>query len=751
MQTGPIWGTIERANEMPDTIGGRSFKNLFTVKFGVQLTGGNSGSAILHELQPGVFQMVGILMARGSSGLFGVIGDRSNFGVCFPASAAQRALGLTFGHDKPRVSAGNDKQAHVGDLVTLDGSGSDPDERGDVTFRWKQIFSPPSLVLSEDPIDLSDKTVMSPTFVPTKAGTLTFELTVTDVDGLSQSDSVKITVLNRPPVANAGSDQTVDSGELVVLDASGSSDPEGGDLSYQWAWVSGPVVELSNDKIARPSFIAPENESTIEYEVKVTDDRGLSDTDSVEITVAPPLTWGEWTGTGNTRGCGPTREIEEERTSNRGGRETRWEDSPEPKTWSAWMDTGDYQGCGPDREAKQSRISHCGDTETQWVPNPEDDPWGPWTDTGDYSGCGPNRQKKQERSTTCGITQTQWVAAPEPDPWGPWTDTNAYQGCGPDRRRKQTRTSKCGRSDSQWVAAPVPEVFGDWTDTTEIRGATPCVQEKKQTRTGDCGTVQTRWVDDPQPETWGEWEDTGEVSGILDARSKKQKRTSNCNNTEYQWVPVMTEWAPWERTGDYQGCGPNREAKEERISNFGDVDVQWVPAPEAEVFGDWTDTDETRGATPCVQEKKQTRTGDCGSVQTRWVDDPQPETWGDWTDTGNTEGSGVGREKEQQRTSNCGNTETRWWTIPKASGGAHGRTPTTTAEVWATVNGSRCGHPTTGTSSTGGSQIPSRRSGATGSKPARRGKTRIPSSPSTSRNARRITATSSTAGSNSSR
>ena len=49
-------------------------------------------------------------------------------------------------------------------LVTLDGSGSDPDNRGDVTFRWKQVFSPPSLVLSEDPVDLSDETDPSPTF-----------------------------------------------------------------------------------------------------------------------------------------------------------------------------------------------------------------------------------------------------------------------------------------------------------------------------------------------------------------------------------------------------------------------------------------------------------------------------------------------------------------------------------------------------------------------------------------------------------
>ena len=292
MQTGPIWGTIERANEMPDTIGGRSFKNLFTVEFDVQLTGGNSGSSILHELQPGVFQMVGILMARGLPGLFGVIGDRSNFGVCFPASAAQRALGLTFGHDKPRVSAGNDKQANVGDLVTLDGSGSDPDNRGDVTFRWKQVFSPPSLVLSEDPIDLSDETDPSPTFTPVKAGDLEFELTVTDVDGLSASDKVTINVVQPPaPVANAGEDRQEDTGVTVTLDGSTSTPMEG--LTYSWV-VEEPThgVTLVDANTAWPHFISPVEDVDVAFTLTVTD--GLGRTATASVTLQFRDTWSDW-------------------------------------------------------------------------------------------------------------------------------------------------------------------------------------------------------------------------------------------------------------------------------------------------------------------------------------------------------------------------------------------------------------------------------------------------------------------------
>ena len=174
--------------EEEEQYAGPYFKKLIYIDLDADSVGGNSGAPLLTEVEPGVYKMVGIFM--GTRG-----GSRRN-GVACPASAVERILNVKFGHQKPVANAGNPQQAHVGDLVMLDGSGSDPDNRGDVTFRWKQVFSPPSLVLSEDPVDLSDETAMEPTFVPTKGGNLEFELTVTDVDGLSNSDTVTIQVNN---------------------------------------------------------------------------------------------------------------------------------------------------------------------------------------------------------------------------------------------------------------------------------------------------------------------------------------------------------------------------------------------------------------------------------------------------------------------------------------------------------------------------------------------------------------------------
>ena len=85
--------------------------------------------------------------------------------------------------------------------------------------------------------------------------------------------------------ANAGPDQTVDAGSQVNLDGSGSLNTNGDIAAYFWEQTSGLAVDLDDDESMSPSFTAPNESTTLNFDLTVYDLDGNESTDSVTITV----------------------------------------------------------------------------------------------------------------------------------------------------------------------------------------------------------------------------------------------------------------------------------------------------------------------------------------------------------------------------------------------------------------------------------------------------------------------------------
>ena len=187
---------------------------------------------------------------------------------------------------QPTANAGPDRVAQPETRITLQGTGTDPD--GDtLSYRWQQMDGPAVQLSGADGSAVS---FAAPSVAPAQSEAIGLRLTVTDPGGLSASDDVLIVVqaLNRPPLADAGADQTMDEGEIVIVNGSGS-DPDGDLLSYRWEQLAGPTVALSGESSAQESFDAPQvpptESAVVGLRLTVTDQGGLSASDSVQITV----------------------------------------------------------------------------------------------------------------------------------------------------------------------------------------------------------------------------------------------------------------------------------------------------------------------------------------------------------------------------------------------------------------------------------------------------------------------------------
>ena len=180
-------------------------------------------------------------------------------------------------NEAPTAVAGEDRSINDEDgddlvEVSFDGSASFDNDGTIVSYAWR-----------------IDETLVSEevSFVSTlSTGVYTVELVVTDNDGSEGSSSFTLSLVdpdNSAPIARAGDDQLVidtnlDELELVVLDASLSSDEDGSIEIYRWTENDEVLGTEANIEI---ELNLGEHIITLEIE----DDDGVSSTDQISVIV----------------------------------------------------------------------------------------------------------------------------------------------------------------------------------------------------------------------------------------------------------------------------------------------------------------------------------------------------------------------------------------------------------------------------------------------------------------------------------
>jgi hypothetical protein len=237
----------------------------------------------------------------------------------------------------PVAVAGQDQIVNEGSTVTLNGTQSTDPNGIILSYSWRQIPTNHFITLSG-----ADTPVWSFTAPRISTDTtLTFELMVTDNNGLTNSSTVNILIkhipyitnqstegttstVNNPPIAgivpkqtssttnqstegtaptstnqilnsnvtnvdepliaNTGPDKIVQKGDSVTLDGSNSTGPI---TSYSWKQINGKSVKLVDANIAKSMFIAPSvnKDSMLKFKLTVDDGKGKTSTAIVNVLV----------------------------------------------------------------------------------------------------------------------------------------------------------------------------------------------------------------------------------------------------------------------------------------------------------------------------------------------------------------------------------------------------------------------------------------------------------------------------------
>jgi hypothetical protein len=186
----------------------------------------------------------------------------------------------------PVAEAGNNQTITLPvDMVTVDASASTAGAGETIiSYLWTKLTGGVAAITTPD--------AASTTLTGLAQGVYTFQVLVTNNNNLTSTDTVTVTVnaaiVNNPPIADAGTNQTITlPTNTVTLTSAASSDPGGSITSRQWSVQSGPAGAVIQSPTAIQTVVSGLIEGAYIFKVVVTDDGGLTSSDTVTITVLP--------------------------------------------------------------------------------------------------------------------------------------------------------------------------------------------------------------------------------------------------------------------------------------------------------------------------------------------------------------------------------------------------------------------------------------------------------------------------------
>lgn len=196
---------------------------------------------------------------------------------------------------QPTVIAPSMAAYETGETIYLDASKSTDADNDTLTAKWSLTAIPAGSTAV-----LSSATDLTTNFAVDIVGTYTVSLMVNDgtADSPAATQSYTVTQANRPPVANAGTDQTVHRGDEVTLNGTSSTDADGDTLTYKWTLNTEPTGSTMATTIynsgsgfdrtlAEPKF-TPTTQGDYVFKLVVNDGQHASAEDLVTITVNAP-------------------------------------------------------------------------------------------------------------------------------------------------------------------------------------------------------------------------------------------------------------------------------------------------------------------------------------------------------------------------------------------------------------------------------------------------------------------------------